>query len=264
MFSRSADNGGQASLNDIRVASPCPASWERMVGSERVRHCSECNLNVFNLSAMSEADALQLLAEHAGKRMCVRFYRRADGTVLTQDCPWTLRHLARKTLRIASACLAGIVSVTFAFAKGKPPAKSPSCACQESRVEHSGLQLSVADQDGAVIPDAEISIQNKDGEEAKGKTNSAGEWRQQLLAAGEHQLTVRSKGFRPYTAVVHVREKTLLALKIKLAVAEAQVTVEVTSTLGVIQGTTVGIIATTQSLIPSIPSRGGALSPLRQ
>ena len=41
-------------LNNLRIASPCPADWEKMVGDERVRHCAECNLNVYNLSAMTE------------------------------------------------------------------------------------------------------------------------------------------------------------------------------------------------------------------
>lgn len=33
-------------LCHVKVAAPCPASWETMVGGERVRFCSQCNLNV--------------------------------------------------------------------------------------------------------------------------------------------------------------------------------------------------------------------------
>src|SRR3954467_13496067 len=78
-------------LSHLRIASPCPADWEKMVGDERVRHCAECNLNVYNLSAMTERQVQELIAGSRGKRLCTRIYRRADGTVLTQDCPWSLR-----------------------------------------------------------------------------------------------------------------------------------------------------------------------------
>jgi hypothetical protein len=50
----------EVDLRNIRIASPCPAEWEKMVGDERVRHCAECNLNVYNLSAMTERQ-VQLL-----------------------------------------------------------------------------------------------------------------------------------------------------------------------------------------------------------
>lgn len=62
----------EASLSNIRIASPCPADWNQMVGDERIRHCAECNLNVYNLSAMTEREAQQLLGGNRGKRMCLR------------------------------------------------------------------------------------------------------------------------------------------------------------------------------------------------
>ncbi len=70
----------------LTIASPCPASWDEMKGDERVRFCDECELNVYNLSDMSEEEALKLVEEREG-RLCVRFYQREDGTVLTSDCP---------------------------------------------------------------------------------------------------------------------------------------------------------------------------------
>ena len=42
--------------------------------------------NVYNLSDMTEEEALKLVEEREG-RLCVRFYQREDGTVLTSDCP---------------------------------------------------------------------------------------------------------------------------------------------------------------------------------
>ncbi|HEX8615386.1 MAG TPA: hypothetical protein VF800_29220 [Telluria sp.] len=73
-------------LHRLQITSPCTASWERMTGNDRVRHCGGCNKNVFNLSAMPEAEAAALLAGQRASGLCVRFYRRADGTVMTSDC----------------------------------------------------------------------------------------------------------------------------------------------------------------------------------
>ncbi|ATQ78059.1 hypothetical protein CR152_28785 [Massilia violaceinigra] len=72
-------------LQRVDIASPCTASWDKMAGDDRVRHCKDCNKNVFNLSAMPQADAAALLAENHHGELCVRFYRRQDGTVMTSD-----------------------------------------------------------------------------------------------------------------------------------------------------------------------------------
>jgi hypothetical protein len=39
-------------LDEIEIATPCPASWEAMTGDDRSRFCGQCRLNVYNLSAM--------------------------------------------------------------------------------------------------------------------------------------------------------------------------------------------------------------------
>src|SRR5688572_21153699 len=73
-------------LNDLNVASPCSADWKAMEGDEKVRFCSDCELHVFNLSAMDLEEAAEKVALHSDG-LCVRFFRRQDGTVLTRDCP---------------------------------------------------------------------------------------------------------------------------------------------------------------------------------
>ncbi len=98
-------------LNNLRVASPCDASWDEMRGSDKVRHCNQCRLNVYNLSAMSRGEAEQTIIEHEG-RLCVRYFQREDGTVLTKDCPVGFAAVRRRFLQIcasAAACaLAGL------------------------------------------------------------------------------------------------------------------------------------------------------------
>lgn len=95
-------------LSKVRVASPCPADWDSMIGDERVRFCGQCELNVYNLSAMTKAQAENLIVRTEG-RLCVRFYRRTDGSILTQDCPVGLRALRQRMSRIRRAVASMLV-----------------------------------------------------------------------------------------------------------------------------------------------------------
>ena len=96
-------------LDNLGVAAPCSAEWATMTGDERVRHCALCKKNVYNLSDMSRAEAESLIREKEG-RLCVRFYQRADGTVLTANCPVGLRAVQRR-LRWIGAGVAAFLAL---------------------------------------------------------------------------------------------------------------------------------------------------------
>ena len=85
-------------LNDLHIASPCPASWHAMRGDDRVRFCDSCSKSVYNLSDLTTTEATALIRESEGG-ICLRLYRRADGSVLTADCPVGLRHALRRRLQ---------------------------------------------------------------------------------------------------------------------------------------------------------------------
>ena len=251
------------SLADIRIASPCPADWEKMIGDERVRHCSECNLNVYNFSAMTEREISQLISANPGRRLCSRFYRRADGMILTQDCPWSLRIMARKASRIASAVLTTLMSVTVAAAKTKSP--KPTCECRQIEQKDSGIKLTVTDPDGAVMPNAEITLESKSGKEAlAGSTGPSGEWSAIKLAPGEYRLIVKSRGFRTFIGNVSVHDSKLLGVKIKLLLGEHSETVTVHAEAGVVMGTTVGILESKPLSTIPVSAPGGTRMPMRQ
>jgi len=97
-------------LDNLRVASPCKESWAKMTGDERVRECARCEKQVFNLSQMTRAEAEDLLASR-GITACVRFYRRPDGTVMTQGCP-----VGAKSTRRSIAIAAGLIATAAAGA----------------------------------------------------------------------------------------------------------------------------------------------------
>ena len=107
--------GGQSGKN-LRIASPCSAKWEEMKGTDWMRHCTECNLNVYNFSEMTWKEVERLVASRQGG-LCARFYRRADGTMLTQDCPKGLRAVVRRVSRWAGAALSAITVISSAEAQ---------------------------------------------------------------------------------------------------------------------------------------------------
>ncbi|MET0753031.1 MAG: hypothetical protein ABWZ66_06645 [Pyrinomonadaceae bacterium] len=100
-------------LDNIHIASPCKADWNEMMGNERRRFCAKCKLNVYNLSGMTRAEAENLLINSEG-RVCVRFYRRTDGSIITQDCPVGWKAFRQRVSKTAAA----FVSVVFGIVSG--------------------------------------------------------------------------------------------------------------------------------------------------
>ena len=97
-------------LENLKIASPCSANWTEMYGDERMRFCGDCKLNVYNLSGMTKYDAENLLRLAEG-RLCVRYVQRADGTILTQDCPVGWAKVKQRISVFASAVFAMIFSI---------------------------------------------------------------------------------------------------------------------------------------------------------
>lgn len=114
-------------LSRVTVASPCQARWEEMTGDNRVRHCSQCNLNVHNFSAMTREEVNALLAARMNTqtgRLCGRFYRRSDGTIITQDCPKGLRAARLRVLKAAGR-VAAALGLVVGSGVGASKAASP-------------------------------------------------------------------------------------------------------------------------------------------
>lgn len=99
----------QSPLDHVRIAAPCNADWDQMFGNDRARFCGQCNLNVYNFSSMTRAEAESFIAQTEG-RLCVRFYRRKDGSILTENCPVGLRAIRRKLSSVAKALGSSVLS----------------------------------------------------------------------------------------------------------------------------------------------------------
>ena len=109
----------QTFLESVFIAAPCNVSWDVMKGTETVRNCTDCSRKVFNLSDMTRSEAEEFLRVN-GASQCVSFYRRKDGTIMTDDCPIGLRKVrnaARRMRNVAAVMLGTLVSTVAAFAQ---------------------------------------------------------------------------------------------------------------------------------------------------
>ncbi len=131
-------------LRSLKIAAPCQVSWDSMEGDERVRHCGSCNKNVYNVSNMTGVEANKFLQLTAAKA-CVRFYQRADGTILVDNCPAGLRLLRNRWRKIAASIstLIGLAQGIFlsAFAQELSKSLDESAAPGPAQISKPPLQL---------------------------------------------------------------------------------------------------------------------------
>ncbi|HEY9713163.1 MAG TPA: hypothetical protein V6C72_06815, partial [Chroococcales cyanobacterium] len=102
----------------VSVANPCAKRWDEMEGTDCKRFCNVCQMNVHNLSAMSEFQARQLVANR-DQRLCVFMYKSADGTVVVDSCPAIFRPARKSFQRLAALSL--LLVLTIAIALGYDP-----------------------------------------------------------------------------------------------------------------------------------------------
>lgn len=74
-----------ADISRLIIPSPCQVGWDNMTGDERSRMCGQCDRRVYNLAAMTTNEVIEMVS--GNERVCGRLHRRADGTVVTGECP---------------------------------------------------------------------------------------------------------------------------------------------------------------------------------
>lgn len=188
-------------INKLRVASPCPANWSEMRGDDKTRFCDLCSLNVYNFSEMTSEEIQKLITKSDG-RICGRMYKRADGTILTQDCPVGIRAYYKRTARFAGAALTaifGMFSISFAQADSKrdePATRDDYIKIIKTKNQNQKSILSgtIFDRAGAVVPGVKISLTNKD-KNFKTVSNEEGKYNIGSIPAGIYLLRAEGQGF---------------------------------------------------------------------
>lgn len=112
----------EALVQKLQIAAPCDVPWDSMDGDERTRFCGQCKLNVYNVAEMSTKEAAELVRQREG-RVCLKLYRRKDGTIITDNCPIGLKKTRDRIKRCAVAVLttlAWVGLISSARAQGFP------------------------------------------------------------------------------------------------------------------------------------------------
>ncbi|MDQ1638020.1 MAG: hypothetical protein QOF62_1359 [Pyrinomonadaceae bacterium] len=217
-------------LNNLSVATPCPKAWADMVGDDRVRFCDQCSLNVYNLAELTEKETQSLILS-AGGRVCGRLFRRADGTVLTKDCPVGLQALRKRISRKTAAVFAtllGLSSTIFAqhqSDKDRCQQQVRISKAQNVAPEKARLWGTVYDPAGAVIPGATVLARDKKtGVSTAVLTNDDGQFTFASLTEGNYSLTITLSPFTSLTVKDLVLEKkAALNIDITLELSGAEV-----------------------------------------
>lgn len=239
------------SLNRIRIASPCGVGWEKMSGDDSVRFCEECSLHVYNISEMTASEAHALITESEG-RICARLYRRADGTVLTKDCPVGLKAFRRRVSRTAGAALTAILTLcTVAFGQSRKQ-ESETCVVtgvtvkrEAAKDKQTTLVGVLTDFTGAFITGAQVTLSNQ-GTKAKvtATSNDEGIFSFSNLPVGKYTVTIEAAGFSSSVLKdFEVKQDELIKLDAALKVAKPVVEI------------TVGMIVTSE---PSTKNQDGS------
>jgi hypothetical protein len=99
-------------IASARIASPCPESFEAMIGEGAIRSCARCDQQVFDVARMTLAQAEALIATRGNA--CVRLTRRADGAMMFADCEVGARGVRARRVGgvIAAAVIAGTAVAT--------------------------------------------------------------------------------------------------------------------------------------------------------
>jgi hypothetical protein len=239
-----------STIDRLRIATPCPISWEQMAGDDRVRFCDHCHLNVYNISELTRIEAEALIASSEG-RICARLFRRADGTVLTKDCPVGLRALRRRVAKRTAAIFAAIISLTGVALGQNGSSKDGKTSCTPqtkitrtkatSDATEKPLSGTAVDPMGATIPGATVKLRDAEAKELQQtRTNEDGRFEFGSIQPGTYSIAVEFTGFKTLQIRNVVVEKDkLTSLAIILEPAN--------------QGVTVGLLLAEPSLIVNSP-----------
>jgi hypothetical protein len=142
----------RAFLNKLQIASPCPAAWAEMNGDERARFCATCEKHVYDFSKMTAAEGVALIRQKEGQ-VCVRLWKRADGTVITADCPVGVKRLVRRSrgrFPLLAASLFAVAGLGIGCGLRKPvPVSAPES--KSALQERSACDLKQKDKKVQVV-----------------------------------------------------------------------------------------------------------------
>ncbi len=234
-----------------------------MSGDERSRFCESCKLNVYNFSEMSESEIKHFIVQKED-RICGKLYKRADGSVITKDCPTGLRAVRKRVTRVTSAVFATIIGLSAITFGQTDKEKSCKIISQgkvtrfESKSELINAKGVVKDLAGASIPNAKILLVNLETKkEFSAKTNDDGGFKLKNLPEGTYKATFTAEYFKDYKVEkLQLTKNETLEFVISLRPSQETVTIGIISEESLID-TTSSTFKTviTQKMIENLPHK---------
>jgi hypothetical protein len=203
----------KTSLDKIKIASPCSADWDQMLGNEQVRFCKNCNINVYNISNMSKKQAEFLISNKEG-RLCATFYRRTNGTILTQNYPARILNIKRLVIKVVGVAFTMLLSFNIT-SYGQITSKTNEQSLKTSiftKNSPSSIAGRIYDETEAVINGAEIILINEANEKTISTTSDEyGKYKISILEPGLYTMKVEYPGFVRFakTHIIVRRNKDL-------------------------------------------------------
>ena len=124
------------------ISSPCSVKWDDMQTDQddiSIRFCGDCKRNVHNLSSLSDEEVVVLLDKKtAGERVCTYFYRKDDGTLVTDNCPKQMKQMRNRLQAYGASMLVTLcwLLATSADAQGLVGAPVDPRYGQSNQVGH--------------------------------------------------------------------------------------------------------------------------------
>src|SRR5581483_11346640 len=197
----------QNQIDRVKLARPCSTEWEVMAGNEQVRYCQQCEKNVYNFSQMTRAEVEELLAGTQG-RLCARFERRGDGSILTDDAlslPSARRPLSSGFSRLAVATISAALGFSIPVAASPATTSGSSVLLnrqnktdqpQPNQGRQTRLAGTIYDASGAVIVGALVILTEEMSGVSKVTISSAqGIYEFTGIGSGTYTLKTGSAGF---------------------------------------------------------------------
>lgn len=142
---------------NLPITGPCPIDLDA-IGFDRASkqaHCTHCDKSVHNLSNMSRDEAAAFLKQNAGKKLCVSYARRTDGTILFRAPPPSVVPLSRvrasaRRAMPAAAALGLVAALAACTPHGDDPARSNPAKIEQhqpNKVEPPKVEVPDPDRD---------------------------------------------------------------------------------------------------------------------
>jgi hypothetical protein len=193
-------------LDLIDVPNPCEKSWDEMLGDDKSRHCLYCDKDIHNLSELSSKEAEKLLFKNKG-RVCVRITRDMHGKIVTNDRKfYQIKRQAKFATSVLSITLA-LTSVAFTQTQTTENKGNNQTLSQSQKL----LTLTIADENGAIIPNAQIKIINLETKhETTAISDEYGEAKFIVNKLGKYEIFINNaKGFKELRKVVDLNKENV-------------------------------------------------------